>query len=68
MIILLKFQNYIQFLYFLNNSRFHWKKIGLIGRNTTKNNMKTLSQLIEDNGHLNENKKDFSNYDFKNGY
>ena len=52
----------------LNNSRFHWKKIGLIGRNTTKNNMKTLSQLIEDNGHLNENKKDFSNYDFKNGY
>lgn len=53
---------------FLNNSRFHWKKIGLTGRNTTKKNMKTLSELIEENGHSNENnmilKMDIESYEW----
>jgi hypothetical protein len=36
------------------NSQFHWKKIGLVGRNINKNNMKTLPELIEENGHSKE--------------
>ena len=36
------------------NSKFHWKKIGLIGRNINKNNMKTLPELIDENGHSKE--------------
>jgi hypothetical protein len=35
------------------NSKFHWKKIGLTGRNIN-GNMKTLPDLIEENGHSKE--------------
>ena len=38
------------------NSKFHWKKIGLSGRNIN-DNMKTLPDLIEENGHSNEKNK-----------
>ena len=52
----------------LNNSRFHWKKIGLTGRNTINKNMKTLSELIEENGRSNENnmilKMDIESYEW----
>lgn len=36
------------------NKRFHWKKIGLIGNNFKKKNMKTLEELIKENKHSNE--------------
>ena len=36
------------------NLKFHWKKIGLTGIRNNNNNMKTLPELIEDNGHSNE--------------
>ena len=35
------------------NSKFHWEKIGLTGIKNN-NNMKTLSELIEENGHSKE--------------
>ena len=38
----------------INNSRLHWKKIGLSGLITKIFNMKTLPELIKENGHLNE--------------
>ena len=34
-----------------NNSRFHWKKIGIAGKNKTNNKLKTLEELILMNGH-----------------
>ena len=51
------------------NSKFHWKKIGLTGiRNNSNNNMKTLPELIEDNGHSNETnmilKMDIESYEW----
>lgn len=36
------------------NSRFHWKKIGLTGDNNQKENMKTIVELLTENGHINE--------------
>jgi hypothetical protein len=36
------------------NPRFHWEKIGICGIYSNKNNFKTLSQLIKQNGHSNE--------------
>ncbi len=36
------------------NSKFHWKKIGLCGSNTNKTLLKTLDQLMKENGHFNE--------------
>ena len=36
------------------NPKFHWKKIGICGANRNLTNMKTLEQLIEENGHINE--------------
>lgn len=36
------------------NKKFHWKKIGLSGRNINQNNMKTLPELIAENGHSKE--------------
>ena len=36
------------------NSKFHWKKIGLCGIKSTDQNMKTLSELMQENGHLKE--------------
>lgn len=38
-----------------NNSRFHWKKIGLCGKKTKNKKLKNLEELIEENGHSNEN-------------
>ena len=34
-----------------NNSRFHWKKIGIAGKKNTNNQLKTLEELIKENGH-----------------
>ena len=36
------------------NPKFHWKKIGICGKNETNINLKTLEKLIEENGHKNE--------------
>jgi hypothetical protein len=36
------------------NSKFHWKKIGLSGKNINETNMSTLSELIKENGHSKE--------------
>ena len=38
-----------------SNLKFHWKKVGITDQKGIKNNMKTLSELIKDNGHINEN-------------
>ena len=38
----------------MNNSRFHWKKIGLTGNERKEENLKTLDELIKENGHSNE--------------
>jgi hypothetical protein len=37
------------------NSRFHWKKIGLSGIISNKTNLKTLPELLKENGHSKEN-------------
>lgn len=37
-----------------NNSRFHWKKIGLSGMISNKTNLKTLPELLKENGHSKE--------------
>ena len=36
------------------NPKFHWKKIGICGKNETNINLKTLEKLIDENGHKNE--------------
>ena len=36
------------------NDKFHWKKIGLTGKKEDKNNMKTIEELLKENGHTNE--------------
>ena len=36
------------------NSKFHWKKIGLYGKNINETNMSTISELIKENGHSKE--------------
>ena len=50
------------------NPKFHWKKIGLTGIKNNKNDMKTLSELIEDNGHSKEKnmilKMDIESYEW----
>ena len=38
----------------MNNSRFHWKRIGLTGNKRIGKNLKTLNELISENGHNNE--------------
>lgn len=38
----------------INNSRLHWKKLGISGLTTKNENMKTLPELIKENGHFNE--------------
>jgi hypothetical protein len=54
------------------NSKFHWKKIGLCGiKSTDQNmqNMKTLTELIQENGHLKEDnmilKMDIEGYEWE---
>ena len=37
------------------NNKFHWQKIGLCGKNRKRIDLKTLSQLLEENGHIHEN-------------
>ena len=36
------------------NSKFHWKKIGLCGKKNSEQNMKTLYEFIKENGHSKE--------------
>lgn len=36
------------------NSKFHWKKIGITGRNKTNKFLKSLEELIIENGHSSE--------------
>ena len=36
------------------NSKFHWKKIGLCGKKISEQNMKTLYEFIKENGHSKE--------------
>ena len=36
------------------NSKFHWKKIGLCGKSRQYNNLKNFEELIEENGHSKE--------------
>ena len=37
-----------------NDSKFHWKKIGISGIKDENENLKTLEHIIEENGHLQE--------------
>ena len=37
-----------------NNSRFHWSKIGICGNNERTQNLKTLEDLMKENGHISE--------------
>ena len=36
------------------NPRFHWKKIGIRGKNEVNSKLKTLEDLIQENGHTKE--------------
>ncbi len=36
------------------NPRFHWKKIGIRGKNEVNSNLKTLEDLMQENGHTKE--------------
>ena len=36
------------------NPKFHWKKIGLCGKKTNSTELKTLEEMINENGHNNE--------------
>ena len=35
-----------------NNPKFHWSKIGIYGNNNRAKNLKTLEELIKENGHI----------------
>ena len=37
------------------NNKFHWKKIGLCGKNRNRTDLKTLPELLQENGHIHEN-------------
>ena len=37
------------------NNKFHWKKIGLCGKRRKGKNMRTLEELLQENGHIQEN-------------
>ena len=37
-----------------NNSKFHWKKIGICGNNEKNDQLKTLQDLMKENGHISE--------------
>jgi hypothetical protein len=37
-----------------NDTKLHWKKIGLGTKNSNKKNLKSLEELLLDNGHINE--------------
>lgn len=51
------------------NSKFHWKKIGLCGFKSADQNLKTLTELIKENGHLKEDnmilKIDIESYEWE---
>ena len=36
------------------NNKFHWKKIGLCGKNRNRTDMKPLEDLLKENGHMHE--------------
>ena len=50
------------------NPKFHWKKIGVGGKNDTNENIKTLEELIKENGHSSEKnmilKMDIESYEW----
>jgi hypothetical protein len=37
-----------------NHPKFHWKKIGITGKNESNNLLKSLEELIIENGHSSE--------------
>ena len=37
-----------------NNTKFHWKKLGIAGRNKSNNLLKNMEELIIENGHFSE--------------
>lgn len=37
-----------------NNSKFHWSKIGICGKNNRNPNLKTLEELMKENKHISE--------------
>ena len=37
-----------------NNSKFHWSKIGICASNETTQDLKTLEELMKENGHISE--------------
>ena len=37
------------------NNKFHWKKVGICGKNTNITNLKSLEQLLQENGHTHKN-------------
>ena len=51
------------------NPKFHWKKIGLCGTKSTDQNMRTLYELLKENGHLKEDnmilKIDIESYEWE---
>ena len=51
------------------NSKFHWKKIGLCGKKNSEQNMKTLYEFIKENGHSEEDnmllKIDIESYEWE---
>lgn len=51
------------------NSKFHWKKLGLCGAKSADQNMRTLYELLKENGHLEEDnmilKIDIESYEWE---
>ena len=37
-----------------NHTKFHWKKIGITGKNKSNSSLKSLQELIKENGHSSE--------------
>jgi len=52
-----------------SNSKFHWKKIGLTGKKEINTNLKTIKELIKENGHIQEKdmilKMDIEGYEWE---
>ena len=43
------------------NEKFHWKKIGIGGKADRNGNIRNLTDMMKDNGHLKEKKYDIKN-------
>ena len=52
-----------------NNDKFHWEKIGIAGKENTNEQLKTLEELIKNNGHSSEKnmilKMDVENWEWE---